>query len=152
MDLEQYRQVISNAIQAEIDAKQFYEQVGEKIKDAYLKTVFADLATEEAKHERILTGILEKGKMETGYFNFEKDFKVAETIEMPVVDADMDLKSAIGIAMKNEEAAMKTYQSLADNCQDKALKAVFLDLSAMERGHKFKLEKDFVGIAYPEVW
>jgi rubrerythrin len=152
MDLEQYKQVISDAIKGEIEAKEFYEKVADRIKDAFLTELFGKFAREEAKHEKILTAILNKEKMDTSFFNFEKDFKVSETIEMPEVNDEMDLKNAIGIAMKNEELAMKKYTALAENCDDEKLKAVFLDLASMERSHKFKMEHTIVDVAYPEVW
>lgn len=152
MDLERYKQVISDAIKGEIEAKEFYTKVALRIKDTFLTELFEKFAREEAKHEKILTAILNKKKMDTSFFNFEKDFKVSETIEMPEVNDDMDLKSAIGIAMKNEELAMKKYTVLADNCDDPQLKKVFLDLASMERDHKFKMENSFVDVAYPEVW
>ncbi len=152
MNLEKYKQVISDAIQGEIEAKDFYEKVAKEIKDDYLKELFGKFAIEEAKHERILSDILNKEKMDATFFNFDKDFHVAETIDMPEVDADMDLKNAIGIAMKNEENAMRKYMTLSENCDDEKLKAIFLDLAAMEREHKFKIEKSFVDVAYPEVW
>ena len=152
MDLERYKQVISDAIKGEIEAKQFYKKVALRIKDTFLTELFEKFSREEAKHEKILTAILNKDKMDTSFFNFEKDFKVSETIEMPEVNDDMDLKSAIGIAMKNEELAMKKYTALAENCDDPQLKKVFLDLASMERDHKFKMENSFVDVAYPEVW
>ncbi len=152
MDLEQYKQVISDAIKGETEARQFYEKIAEKIKDDYLKELFEKFALEEAKHEKILSHILNQEKMEASFFNFDKDFKVAESIEMPEVNEDMNLKDAIAIAVKNEELAMKKYTALAENCDDGKLKAVFLDLAAMERDHKFKMEKNFVDVAYPEVW
>ncbi|THB73433.1 MAG: rubrerythrin [Desulfobacteraceae bacterium] len=152
MDLAQYKAVISEAIEGERAAKQFYENVAQRIKDAYLKELFGNFAQEEAKHEKILSDILNQEEMDTTYFDFEKDFKVAETFEMPEVTADMDLKSAIGIAVKNEEAAMKKYAGLAENCEDERLKKVFLDLASMERNHKFKMEEYFVDVAYPEIW
>lgn len=152
MDLEKYKQVISDAIQSEIDAKHFYEEVAERIKGTPYKELFEKFAKEEAKHEQILTDILNQGKMTTSCFNFDKDYKVSETIEMPEVNDNMDIKSAIGIAMKNEEIAMKKYTALAENCDDKDLKAVFLDLASMERNHKFKMENIFVDVAYPEIW
>jgi rubrerythrin len=152
MDLERYKQVISDAIKGEIEAKKFYEKVALRIKDTFLAELFEKFAREETKHEKILTAILNKEKMDTSFFNFEKDFKVSETIEMPEVNDDMDLKNAIGIAMKNEELAMKKYTALADNCDDPQLKKVFLDLASMERDHKFKMENSFVDVAYPEVW
>ena len=152
MDLDDYREVISGAIQAEIDARIFYESVGGRIRDSYLKELFEHLAAEEANHERILSDILNKGQVDKTYFDFEKDFQVAETIEMPEVTDDLNLKDAIGIAMKNEEVAMKNYTALAENCEDEQLKSVFLDLAAMERSHKFKMEKSFLDVAYPEAW
>jgi len=152
MELEQYRQVILAAIQGEIEAKEFYESVGNRTKDAYLKDLFAELSAEEANHEKLLSNILNKEVMGRTYFNFEKDFKVAESIDMPEVNEQMDLKAAIGIAMKNEEAAMKNYTALAENCEDRQMKSVFLDLAAMERSHKFKMEKSFLDVAYPEAW
>lgn len=152
MDLDKYREVISGAIQAEIDARNFYESVGNRTKDSYLKELFGQLAAEEANHERILSDILNKEQTDKTYFNFEKDFQVAETIEMPEVSDDLNLKDAIGIAMKNEEVAMKNYTALAENCEDEQLKSVFMDLAAMERSHKFKMEKSFLDVAYPEAW
>lgn len=152
MDLDKYKAVISDAIQAEINAKSFYEIVGSRVKDSYLKELFQELAGEEAKHEKILSDILNEEQMDATFFDFDKDFRVAETIDMPAVTDDMDLKDAIGIAMKNEEIAMKIYTTLAENCEDTELKAVFLDLAAMERSHKFKMEKSFLDVAYPEAW
>ncbi len=152
MDIEKYKQVISDAITGEIKAKEFYEKVAERIKDNYLTELFTNFAKEEAKHEKILTDILNQGQTDTSFFNFEKDFKVAETIEMPEVNENMDLKNAIGIAMKNEELAMKKYMALAENCDDEQLKKVFQDLAAMERNHKLKKKEKFVDVAYPEVW
>jgi rubrerythrin len=152
MELEQYRKVIEDAIRGEIDARQFYEQVAGRIKNDYLKEVFAGFAEEEAKHERILTDILNEKKVDAAHFDCDKDFHVSETIEMPKVTEDMDLKNAIGLAMKNEEVAMKKYTGLAENCIDPGLKSVFLDLAAMERGHKHTMEEKFVDVAYPEVW
>lgn len=152
MDLEQYKEVISDAIQSEIDAREFYEKIAAGIKDDFLKQTFEEFAAEEAKHEKILTGILNQEQVTTAHFNCDKDFKVAETIELPEVTPDMDLKNAIGLAMKNEEIAMKKYTALAENCEDPELKLVFQDLASMERGHKFKMEQNFVDVAFPEVW
>ena len=152
MDLKQYKQVISDAVQNEIEAKEFYEKISKQIKDDYLTELFEGFAKEEENHEKILTNILNKEKIQVSQFNFETDFKVAETIEMPEVNEKMDLKNAIGLAMKNEEIAMKNYTLLADSCDDPELKAVFQDLAAMERGHKNKMEAQFVNVAFPEVW
>ena len=58
MDLEKYKQVISDAVQNEIEAKEFYDKIARQIKDDYLKELFEGFSKEEAKHEQILKGIL----------------------------------------------------------------------------------------------
>ena len=152
MDLKKYKQIILDAVQIEIEAKEFYDKISKQIKDDYLKELFEGFSKEEGKHAEILTQILNQEKIEVSNFNFETDFKVSETIEMPEVNENMDLKNAIGLAMKNEEIAMKNYLLLADSCDDPQLKNVFQDLAAMERGHKNMMEVEFVNVAFPEVW
>ncbi len=152
MDLEQYKETIADAVQSEIDAKAFYDKISKKIKDEYLKKLFEGFAKEEEEHAEILTRILNEGKIQISNFNFQTDFKVAETVEMPEVNENMDLKNAIALAMKNEEAAMKNYLFLADSCDDPQLKTVFNDLASMEREHKNLMELKFVNVAFPEVW
>ncbi len=152
MDVEQYKKAVKDAIAAEVDAREFYLSVSERIKDDYLTELFLNFSNEEKKHEIILSALLEQGKIEASTFGEAKDCKVSETIELPEVSEDMNLKDAIGLAMKNEEIAMKNYQTLADNCDDPELKGVFNSLASMELNHKGKLEDAFVDVAYPEVW
>jgi rubrerythrin len=59
---------------------------------------------------------------------------------------------AFSLAMKKEETAMKHYTTLADGCTDPKQKQIFMDLAAMERDHKQKMESAFVDIGYPEIW
>ena len=152
MDSELYKKVIEDAIKSEIEAKEFYLKISERIKDSYLKELFEGFSREEGKHETILSALLNQGKIGTSTFGKTKDYKVSETIELPEVSETMDLKDAIGLAMKNEEIAMKKYQMLADDCDDPELKSVFNNLAAMEQNHKGKMEDAFVDVAYPEVW
>ena len=65
---------------------------------------------------------------------------------------DMQFADAIALAMKKEESAMRQYTQLADASEDSAQKQIFLELAAMEREHKAKMEAAFVDIGYPEVW
>lgn len=152
MDTELYKKIIQDAIAAEIEAKEFYLNISKRIKDSYLRDLFQGFSNEEAGHENILKTLLGKGQIKTSTFNGSKDFKVSETIALPEVSETMNLKDAIGLAMKNEEIAMQKYQDLATDCNDPELKTVFNSLAAMERDHKFKMEESFVNVAYPEIW
>lgn len=152
MDAELYKKVIKDAIEGEIEAKEFYLNISKRIRDSYLKELFLEFSKEEANHEKILNALLNKGQIKTSTFDGKKDFKISETIALPEVSETMNLKDAIGLAMKNEEIAMQKYETLSANCDDPELKSVFKSLSSMEKDHKFKMEESFVNVAYPEIW
>lgn len=152
MEKSTYREILNNAIQGEIEAQQFYEQVAEKVTDSYLKEMFAAFAEEERKHQKILEGFREKEDMAI-HFASIPDYHVSETMAAPVeLSITMKPADAIALAMKKEEAAMQHYTQLADACADKSQRKVFLELATMERGHKAKMENAFVDIGFPEVW
>jgi rubrerythrin len=151
MNLNQYKEIIEFAIAGEIEAQEFYKVAANKINDPYLKEMFEQFAKDEKGHEKILKGILSKDTINE-YFNESTDYKVAETVNTPKLSTDMKPADAIALAMKKEEEAMKQYTDLAEACLDPGQKKAFLDLAAMERGHKLKMEKAFVNIGYTEVW
>lgn len=151
MELDEYKRIIQLAIEKEIESRQFYAEAAAKVTNSYIKKMFEDFSEEEEKHRRILTDIQSSGTIGQ-YFKDTSDYKVAETIDKPKVSTDMKPAEAIALAVKNEEDAMNLYMYLADGCSDEDTQKVFLDLAAMERGHKFKMEKAFVDIGYPEVW
>jgi rubrerythrin len=150
MDPKTYRQIISAAIQNEIEAFLFYREAAEKSKDSHLRQMFIQFSLEEKKHREILEGFLENEIP----INFAPvvDLHVADTIEEITLSVDLRPADAIALAMKKEEAAMQHYTKLANACQDPGQQKVFLELAAMESGHKARMEAAFVGIGYPEVW
>ena len=151
MDAAIFKKIVDMAIANEIEAWGFYQAASEKIKEPHLKEMFQGFAREEKGHELLLRNLLSRGTMSLN-FKETTDYKVAETVDEPRLSMDMKPADAIALAMKKEERAMKEYNWLAEQCEDAAQKKVFLDLAAMERGHKLQLEEMFVDIGYPEVW
>ncbi len=151
MDLKTYKEIIKEAIANEVEAKKFYEDAANTLKDPYLKKLFSSLADEEKKHRDILTKIYNSDTVDR-YFSETRDYKVAETMEEPSLSMEMTPADAFALAMKKEEAAMKQYTAMAEMCDDSEKRQVFLDLAAMERDHKLKMETAFTDIGYPEVW
>ena len=151
MKLSDYKDIIKMAIANEVEAKQFYEEAAKTLKDPHLKKLFASLAEEEMKHRDILTQIYTSNAVDR-YFSESRDYKVAETMDEPQLSMDMKPADAFALAMKKEEAAMKQYTEMAEMCDDNDKRQVFLDLAAMERDHKLKMESAFIDIGYPEVW
>lgn len=151
MNLSEYKEIIKQAIANEVAARKFYEDASSRLKDPNLKTLFASLAEEEKKHRDILTRIYASNTIDR-YFSESRDYKVAETVNEPELSMEMRPADAFALAMKKEEAAMKQYTEMARMCDDDDKRQVFLDLAAMERDHKLKMESAFIDIGYPEVW
>lgn len=151
MNLEEYKEIIKQAIANEVEARKFYADASNTLKDPYLKALFAALAEEEARHREILTRIYTSDAVRR-YFSETRDYKVAETMDEPTLSMDMKPADAFALAMKKEEAAMKQYTQMANLCDDAQKRQVFLDLAAMERDHKLKMESAFVDVGFPEVW
>ena len=151
MKLSEYKDIIKQAIANEVEAKQFYTDAANTLKDPHLKKLFASLAEEEKKHRDILTKIYTANTMDR-YFSESRDYKVAETMDEPELSMDMKPADAFALAMKKEEGAMRQYTEMAQMCDDDSKRQVFLDLAAMERDHKLKMESAFLDIGYPEVW
>jgi rubrerythrin len=150
MKVEEYKKVIAMAVENEIEAYEFYAAVGEKVKDANLKSIFKDLADEEKGHRNFLQGLLSQAKPMS--FNEAQDYKVSETVDKPKLSMSMKPADAIALAMKNEEEAMNMYTELAKCSADKGQKDLFESLARMEKGHKVKLEGMYTNMAFTEVW
>ncbi len=151
MDLNSYREIIAAAIQNEIEAFMFYREAAEKMKNAHLKEMFLQFSREEKGHREILEGF-KSDESAAIHFPRVEDFQVSETVEEQPLSFDMRPAEAVALAMKKEEAAMRHYSELARVCRDPEQQKVFLELAAMESGHKAKMEAAFVDIGYPEVW
>ena len=151
MNLNEYKDIIKQAIANEVEARKFYDDAAKTLTDPHLKKLFESLAEEEKKHRDILTKIYTSNTMDR-YFSESRDYKVAETVDEPELSMAMKPADAFALAMKKEEAAMKQYTGMAEMCDDDDKRQVFLDLAAMERDHKLKMESAFIDIGYPEVW
>ena len=102
MKLSEYKDIIKQAIANEVEAKQFYTDAANTLKDPHLKKLFASLAEEEKKHRDILTKIYTANTMDR-YFSESRDYKVAETMDEPELSMDMKPADAFALAMKKEE-------------------------------------------------
>ena len=151
MDTEEYRSIISNAIDREIEAYTFYRTVKEKVTDENLKNLFNELAGEESKHRKTLEALLTKepGKLA---FNTQRDYKVADALETPPLSADLKPLDGLVIAIRKELDAMQMYTQLAGLSVDPDQIELFESLASMERGHKARLEDIYTNMAFPEAW
>lgn len=151
MGPDEFKKIISQAIGEEVAAFEFYNGVSEKTGDKGLKVLFKELAAEESKHKRTLEGYM---VMEPEKFHFaaSSDYKVADSIPTPALSLDMKPIDGLLIAIRKELEAMQMYTRLANASADEAQKKTFLELAAMERQHKARLEDIYTNMAFPEAW
>jgi rubrerythrin len=139
------------AIKNEVEAHSFYRSIADKVKDANLRSLFADLAAEEAKHRQTLEGFLAK-PLSAMKFDASRDYKVIDGVKTPELTLDLKPVDGMTIAIKKELEAMQMYTQLANRSQDPEQKKMFTELASMERGHKARLEDIYTNMAFPEVW
>ena len=151
MKAEDFRRIISQAIDGEIEAYAYYRTVSEKVQDAALKRIFAELAGDEAGHREFLQGILVKGPGSL-HVQESRDYKVADTVQTPPLTIDLKPIDGITLAIRKELDAMQMYTQLSTVAGDPEEKKTFLELAMMERGHKARLEDIYTTMAFPEVW
>lgn len=151
MEHRAYEKLLKFAIHNEIKAHDFYHDVSKRLEEPFLKQLFSELAEQEKGHQKVLEGF---GSVDPGTIHFEEvpDYGISETVDKPEPSTIMKPADAFALAMKNEDEAMHLYTGMANACSDIRQKEMLLELAAMEREHKFRMENAFVDIAYPEVW
>jgi len=151
MKTSEFKAILAIAVGNEIEAYQFYKDTASKAKNSSLKSLFNELAAEEANHKTFLEGIL-KNELKTLKFKETEDYKISESVPLPKLTTDMKYSDAIVLAMKKEQEAMEMYKKFADFSANDEQKKTFLELSKMEKGHKAKLENMYNDTAFVEVW
>lgn len=151
MNAEEYRKIISNAIDKEVESYTFYKKTADKVKDPALKTLFNDLANDEKTHREILQGFLSKD-VKMLHFTASYDYKVVDDSATPKLNPDMKPVDGLVLAIKKELGAMQMYTQFAKASANPEQRMVFEQLATMERGHKARLEDIYTNMAFAESW
>ena len=151
MKTEEYKKILLDAIDKEVESYTFYTSAAERVKDSSLKTVFKELAQEETMHRKTLQAYLMGAKKEL-QFDQAADYKISETIESPPLTTDMKPLDGLKLAIKKEEEAKLMYEGFAKASLDADQKKTFEELAKMELGHKTRLENIFTNTAFSESW
>ena len=141
MNIEEYnlRTLLLAAIKSEIESKELYETLAERVKNSLLKDRLIFLAKEEEKHRAYLDALYRQ--------NFpSEEVKIPDKtpVPLPEVDASEDrlLSEIIEDAMKAELAAEDFYESLKDLLHDEKNRNMLQILANMEQGHYDILAKE----------
>lgn len=137
-----FEEIINFAIEKEIEAAAFYENLASKVKNPVMKDAVLSMADEERKHERILSNLTPKQL--SGFTEPPlEDFKISDYMAEPPVTDDITYPDLLVLAMKREERAHAMYAELEQRAADGATRKVFSLLKTEELKHKRKLESEY---------
>ena len=135
-------EIIKFAIEKEIEAAAFYENLAGKVKNPVMKDAVLSMADEERKHHRILSNLTPKQVSAFKRPSIE-DFKISDYIVEPPATPDLSYPDLLVLAMKREEKAYQMYGMLELQAADEATRKVFALLKTEELKHKRKFESEY---------
>ena len=151
MKSEEFKKILLNAIDKEVESYTFYTATSERVKDKALKTIFKELAEQETMHRKTLQEYLSGAKKELK-FDEVKDYHLSDIIESPTLSTEMKPLDGLKLAIKKEEEAKQMYEKLSEASTDSEQKKIFNELAKMELGHKARLEDIYTNTAFAEAW
>ncbi len=135
-------EILEFAIEREKEAVTFYNDLSKLEKIASLKTTFKELAQEEAKHVKLLTGISKNTAIIDSYeVKDVADLKVSDYLVATEYTEGMLMEDILTLAMKREEAAVKLYKDLGAKSEHQESTKLFQLLAQEEAEHKLAFEK-----------
>ena len=138
---ESVEEIIDFAIAGEVESRDFYMKLAERMENPAMQKVFENFAIEELGH-RLKLEAIQRGEI----LLVEEQVKSLDIADY-VVDVeprpDMDYTDALVLAMKKEKAAYRLYLDLAAMAEDEELTDMFLSLAQEEAKHKLRFEIEY---------
>ena len=146
MQFENLQEVIDFAIEKEIEAAGFYEEVSQLEGMSGAKEMLLEFAEQEKKHQKLLEELKTKGIVEgiSDYkFKWIPDIKRSDYVVELEYKKGMTYNELLMLAMKREEKALALYNQLLRQADGKNAKDVFKMLCQEEARHKLILETKY---------
>ncbi len=135
-------EILEFALSKENEAVAFYNDLSTKEEIKALKTTFKELAQEEAKHVKLLTGMLKNKSVIESYEDKKiTDLKVSDYLVETEYFEGMVMEDILTLAMKREELAVKLYKDLQQQSSSEESIKLFKLLVQEESEHKLVFEK-----------
>ena len=133
-------EILAMAIQSEIQARNFYGRVSEKVTKPKVKRMVLKIAGDEAGHISVLSRQFRK--------RFGRDYAPGTTEADPklkVADADAYSISAaleiVSVAIGLENKAIRFYSEQVERTDDQEERKLLAKLVRFEEGHKKKMQR-----------
>ena len=142
MELKTIEEILDYAISNEEKAAELYYDLADKVERPGMKEAFLHFAKEEEGHKARLLQI-KAGELPAVTEEKVANLGITETMDEPVVAANMTYQEALLFAMKAEKAAFVLYTKLAEVTTDSSLQRVFKSLAQEEAKHKLRFEIEY---------
>lgn len=148
-DEDVVEQIISFAIDNEIEAYKFYTELSEKVNNPEIKKILLDFAAEEKGHKKLLEDFKKGKKVNLGGDKIP-DLKIADYAVDIKPTPNMKYQDILTLAMKKEKAAFALYTDLAEESADPEAKKLFQALAQQEAKHKLRFELEYDNVVLKE--
>ena len=138
---ESVEEVLEFAIAREIESRDFYMKLAERMENPEMQKVFENFATEELGHKLKLEAI-NRGEILLVSQQVQS-LDIADYVVDVEPQPDMDYAEALVLAMRKEKAAYRLYLDLAAVGEDEELTDMFLALAQEEAKHKLRFEIEY---------
>lgn len=145
---ESVEEVLEFAIAREIESRDFYMKLAERMENPVMQKVFENIATEELGHKLKLEAI-NRGEILLVPQQVQS-LDIADYVVDVEPQPDMDYAEALVLAMRKEKAAYRLYLDLAAVGEDEELTDMFLSLAQEEARHKLRFEIEYDDIVLKE--
>lgn len=151
MEKQPLQNLIGKAILREEEAYAFYTSLKSRVTDPVAVDALGFLASEEKKHREFLITYRDGGYHVNALKMSEViDYKIAQYVESPDVDKDMESKDIYLIAAHRELNSYNFYKELAAIQPDGDVKEMLLKMANEELKHKEKVEYLYANTAFPQ--
>jgi rubrerythrin len=133
--------ILDFAVAREIEAREFYLHLAERVSNPDLQTVLEKFAVDELRH-RIHLQAVKAG--EVGFTDEEAgSLDIAETVPDVQPYPDMGYTELLIVAMRKEKTAFRIYTNLASLTRREDFRNTLLALAQEEAQHKLRLEIEY---------
>jgi rubrerythrin len=143
-------EIVSFAIEKEVEAYQLYSDTAQRVKDASAKKLLEELAEEERMHEKALKDLSKATELMSVEIESVPDLMISNHLVSASIDAESDIQEVLIFAMKAEKEAYELYSKLVKTATEKTHKSTFSKLAQMELIHKNKLEALYDDMFYTD--
>jgi rubrerythrin len=142
---------IDIAIQREIEAYEFYQELCATVQETTARDALDFLAGQERKHREFLESY-QAGLLGPGTLRLTQviDYRIAEYLEKPDIQKNMHSSDVYLVAAHREQNSVNFYTGLAAIHPDGHAKDMLLRMANEEKLHKEKVEYLYSNTAFPQ--